>query len=121
MRKFLMAAFGACAIAGAVAAPASADGMQPNIIGGHNASETYSFMVALSNGCGGSLVAVPRETVTGRVPPRTFRWLDQYWKCERCGKVFWHGSHWQRIAEQLRQVMGSPLGPEPAAEAPGRS
>ena len=63
MRKFLMAAFGACAIAGAVAAPASADGMQPNIIGGHNASETYSFMVALSNGCGGSLVA-PQWIVT---------------------------------------------------------
>jgi secreted trypsin-like serine protease len=69
MRKVLMAAFGACAIAFAMAASTSANaaeptgGAQPSIIGGHNATETYSFMVALSNGCGGSLVA-PQWIVT---------------------------------------------------------
>ncbi|WP_423202219.1 S1 family peptidase [Herbihabitans rhizosphaerae] len=36
---------------------------QPRIIGGHDATETYSFMVALNNGCGGSLVA-PQWIVT---------------------------------------------------------
>jgi secreted trypsin-like serine protease len=67
MRKFLTAVFGVCAAAAVLAAPANAGqptgGVQPNIIGGHNASETYSFMVALSNGCGGSLVA-PQWIVT---------------------------------------------------------
>src|SRR3954464_5545819 len=68
MRKILMAALSAAAVAVAVAAstPAGAaqpDDAHPNIIGGHNATETYSFMVALSNGCGGSLVA-PQWIVT---------------------------------------------------------
>ncbi|GAB3886163.1 serine protease [Kibdelosporangium lantanae] len=65
MRKLFMAALSAAAVTVAVAAatPASADGPHTDIIGGHNASETYSFMVALSNGCGGSLVA-PQWIVT---------------------------------------------------------
>src|SRR5947208_16147336 len=51
----------AAAILGGVyahAAPPPEDGgcFQPQIIGGHDATETYSFMVSLSNGCGGSLV-----------------------------------------------------------------
>ena len=29
-------------------------------------------------------------------------WAVYHWECERCGKLFWHGSHWERIAEQLR-------------------
>ena len=63
MRKVLMAAFGACVLALATSATMSAQAAQPDIIGGHNASQTYSFMVALSNGCGGSLVA-PQWIVT---------------------------------------------------------
>jgi secreted trypsin-like serine protease len=67
MRKFLLAAIGAVALALAVAAPASAVSArtqaQPAIIGGGDATETYSFMVALDNGCGGSLVS-PQWIVT---------------------------------------------------------
>ncbi|MCE7003645.1 serine protease [Kibdelosporangium philippinense] len=69
MRKVLIAAFGTCTLAfpavSATAANAAepAGGAQPSIIGGHNATETYSFMVALSNKCGGSLVA-PQWIVT---------------------------------------------------------
>ena len=29
---------------------------------------------------------------------------EQFWECVRCGKAFWHGSHWDRIAERLRQA-----------------
>ena len=31
-------------------------------------------------------------------------WLDEYFVCGQCGKLFWHGTHWQRIQEQLRGV-----------------
>jgi len=47
----------AAVIIGLISANASAAPVKPMIIGGHDATETYSFMVALSNGCGGSLVA----------------------------------------------------------------
>src|SRR5262245_9281309 len=57
--------------------------------------------------CGGSLVEVPKETLRDRVPPRTFAWLDQFWECNRCLRLFWHGTHWQRIREQLQQAAAS--------------
>ncbi|MBP2328595.1 secreted trypsin-like serine protease [Kibdelosporangium banguiense] len=69
MRKVLIAVFGACTLAFAVVGATASDaaeptgGAQPSIIGGHNATETYSFMVALSNSCGGNLVA-PQWIVT---------------------------------------------------------
>lgn len=67
MRKILLAALGACAVLFAVAVPAAAapppTASQPSIIGGGDATETYSFMVSLDNGCGGSLVS-PQWIVT---------------------------------------------------------
>src|SRR5207244_3162054 len=53
-------AVGAALLGGSIASatpPPSGSPITPQIIGGHDATETYSFMVALSNGCGGSLVA----------------------------------------------------------------
>ncbi len=57
--------------------------------------------------CGGELVEVAKELVRERVPARTFDWLDQFYECNRCGKVFWQGTHWQRIAHEIQQVMNS--------------
>lgn len=63
MRKIMQAALGAAALALAVGGTTAAHAADPPggggqpIIGGHNATETYSWMVSLSNGCGGSLVA----------------------------------------------------------------
>jgi len=44
----------------------------------------------------------PRRQVESRVPPRTFAWLERFWECSQCRKVFWHGTHWKQIAEALR-------------------
>jgi len=37
--------------------------------------------------CGGELAEVPKERVQDRIPPRTLRWLDQYFECQKCGKL----------------------------------
>lgn len=28
--------------------------------------------------------------------------INPIWLCNKCGKVYWHGSHWKRITETLR-------------------
>ncbi len=28
----------------------------------------------------------------------------KFWICERCGKVYWEGSHWRNMREMLRQL-----------------
>jgi hypothetical protein len=52
--------------------------------------------------CGGPVRRVDKEAARDRIPPRTYRWLDEYFECARCGKLFWHGTHWRRIQERLR-------------------
>jgi uncharacterized protein with PIN domain len=56
--------------------------------------------------CGGALREVPPEQARPRVPPRTFAWVDRFFECQGCGRLFWPGSHWQRIAGALRQAAG---------------
>lgn len=51
--------------------------------------------------CGGELAAVPKESVRERIPPKTWRWIDEYFICRKCGHLFWKGTHWQRIQKVL--------------------
>jgi uncharacterized protein len=54
--------------------------------------------------CGGRLCPGDKEVLKARIPPKTYRWLDEYFVCERCDKLFWHGTHWSRIRRQLVEI-----------------
>jgi len=56
--------------------------------------------------CGGSLQQVPKEQVRDRIPPKTYPWRDEYHQCDRCGKLFWHGTHWQNVDQMLDDALG---------------
>jgi uncharacterized protein with PIN domain len=51
--------------------------------------------------CNGELAEAPRESLCSAPNPR----LE--WKCAQCHKLYWQGSHWQRMSsfiEDLRRV-----------------
>ncbi|MDB6026521.1 MAG: hypothetical protein JWM68_2744 [Verrucomicrobiales bacterium] len=54
--------------------------------------------------CGGSLYQVDKEIVADRIPPRTALWLDEYFECGECHQIFWRGTHWKRITEELTRL-----------------
>jgi uncharacterized protein with PIN domain len=56
--------------------------------------------------CGGRLVAVEKQSVSARIPPRTARWKESYTLCRGCGRLFWEGTHWERIRARLLEVGG---------------
>jgi len=47
---------------------------------------------------------IPKESARPEVPPRTFDWCDTYFRCERCAKVFWRGTHWRKIEARLNTL-----------------
>jgi uncharacterized protein len=57
--------------------------------------------------CGGELLTCDKEKLRQRIPPRTYRWLDEYFVCRRCDKLFWRGTHWERISRQLERVQAT--------------
>jgi uncharacterized protein len=56
--------------------------------------------------CNGELKVVPPVAVAGRVPRGVIRDQKEFFLCEGCGRVFWHGSHWDRITGRLSRIFG---------------
>ena len=54
--------------------------------------------------CGGSLEEVDRQAVRGEAPPKAYAACDQFWRCGRCRKLFWRGSHWRKITARLKAI-----------------
>jgi len=56
--------------------------------------------------CGGFLARVEKSSVADEAPPRTFAWLEEFFRCRRCGRLFWKGTHYRRIQERLAALSG---------------
>jgi uncharacterized protein with PIN domain len=67
--------------------------------------------------CGGELDEVPKETVRGEAPPKSFARCERFWRCGRCGKLLWRGTHWTKIARELERRR-SAAGGDGAAGSP---
>lgn len=55
--------------------------------------------------CGGELKRVEKETMRDRIPPKTWKWINDYFQCARCGQLFWRGTHWQKIQTALDRLV----------------
>lgn len=56
--------------------------------------------------CSGLLREVDVASVTDAVPPRVAEAHDRFWRCVRCGKVYWRGSHTRRLRAKLEAILG---------------
>lgn len=56
--------------------------------------------------CNGELELAPHDAVAGRVPPKVIGAHESFFRCLGCGRVFWYGSHWERIGGRLERVFG---------------
>ena len=54
--------------------------------------------------CNGDLVDLPKDSAKGQIPEGAFENNDKFWKCSKCGKIFWKGSHWLGIMDRLKKL-----------------
>ena len=54
--------------------------------------------------CNGDLQQLPKEEAKAVVPEGAYAGNDKFWKCSKCGKVFWKGSHWLGIMDRLKKL-----------------
>jgi uncharacterized protein len=57
--------------------------------------------------CGGELETRGKDEVLARIPPRTARWKDEYFVCGACDRLYWKGTHWERIETALTSAAGA--------------
>jgi hypothetical protein len=55
--------------------------------------------------CNGLLAPVEKEAVRDRIPFYTYRKFDDFKECPACRKVYWRGSHYENMVEQIKRIM----------------
>jgi uncharacterized protein with PIN domain len=51
--------------------------------------------------CNAGVRAIPKGEITKRVEKNTLSHYDEFWRCPKCGQIYWQGAHWSRIDQTL--------------------
>ncbi|MEO8996816.1 MAG: Mut7-C RNAse domain-containing protein [Nitrosospira sp.] len=56
--------------------------------------------------------SIDKTEVLTRIPPFIREHFDHFSTCDTCQRIFWKGSHWQRMLSQLDECMAGSQPPE---------
>lgn len=68
--------------------------------------------------CNGDLQEVAKAEVYELLPPRTRRDYEEFRRCPQCGRVYWKGSHYDRLLILINEVMTEGPGPPSGLSTP---
>jgi uncharacterized protein len=54
--------------------------------------------------CNGLLQNVSKKEITDLLQPKTRNFYTEFKKCNRCGKIYWEGSHYERMKQFIQTV-----------------
>lgn len=55
--------------------------------------------------CNGEVTAVAKEDVLERLEPKTRRHFDNFWRCRGCRRIYWQGSHYERMQRLVQELL----------------
>jgi hypothetical protein len=70
--------------------------------------------------CNGVLEPVAKEEVEHRLPPRTRRDYNDFSTCPDCGRIYWQGSHYDRLAALVGDIRRAGTTPSRSEHVPSR-
>ena len=69
------------------------------------ASELRPFSLCVE--CNEPLVPREKGEVEELVPPYVFQTQTQYMQCPGCLRIYWQGTHWERMSRELEEIVGT--------------
>ena len=51
--------------------------------------------------CNTKVKPITKIEAAGKVEKSTFEHYEEFWKCPKCGQIYWQGAHWTRIKRTL--------------------
>ena len=57
--------------------------------------------------CNGDVVAVNKRDILDHLEPKTIRYYNEFYRCSRCGQIYWRGSHFKGLINTLEKLVGS--------------
>jgi uncharacterized protein with PIN domain len=55
--------------------------------------------------CNGEIIPVDKDSVIALVPPRSAQFMEHFWRCQGCRKIYWKGSHYEKLRKWLDGVV----------------
>lgn len=55
--------------------------------------------------CNGLLEAVAKENVLPWLEKNTAQYLNEFWQCNCCKRVYWKGSHYERLLKTIERLV----------------
>jgi uncharacterized protein with PIN domain len=65
-------------------------------------SSTNSFTRCLE--CNGIIRKIKKEKIAGKLPSPLVTFQQQFFYCTRCKKIYWQGSHFQKMKDKISQI-----------------
>ena len=56
--------------------------------------------------CNALLDEIPRKEAEGKVPDFIFYQQKAFYKCPRCGRIYWQGSHQENMQKKIEELFG---------------
>lgn len=54
--------------------------------------------------CNARVQQIEKEKVVDKVEKSTLTYYNEFWRCPKCGQIYWQGAHWTRIRKTLTQA-----------------
>ncbi len=54
--------------------------------------------------CNGEIIAIEKSAVLNQLEPLTVRYYDEFYRCVDCNKIYWRGSHYQRMIDRIDRL-----------------
>lgn len=55
--------------------------------------------------CNQMLEVIPKAEVQGRVPPEAFLLFDEFVACQGCDRIYWKGTHYERMQTFIKEIL----------------
>ena len=55
--------------------------------------------------CNAEIRKVDKKLVKGKVPQYVYHTQDEFYKCPKCKKIFWKGTHWDLANKYLQEIL----------------
>jgi len=54
--------------------------------------------------CNSIIEPIKKEDVRNKVPKRVFDNNDKFWFCKTCNKIYWTGTHYEKILDKINKI-----------------
>lgn len=72
-----------------------------------NLNFTVTFLFQRCSFCNQPVQIVEKKQVEGRVPPFIYEKQKKFFQCQKCGRIYWQGTHKELFEKQLAGILKS--------------